>query len=92
MNSGRVVNVIFTLAFAAVAVFAAVFLYRDYQHLDHTRKEKALLEQRLGVLRKESSSQEAKVAKLNEDPEYVEKVIREKLDYAKQDEVIFRFE
>lgn len=92
MSSARVVNFLFAFLFAAVAVFAGVFLYRDYQHLDYSRKEKALLEQRLAGLQAEANTRSERIAKLNGDPEYIEKVIREKLNYAKPDEVVFRFE
>lgn len=92
MNTSRFVNTVFTFLFAGVALFAAIFLYRDYQHLDHARKQKALMEQRLATLQKESDTRQTRIDRLKRDPEYMEQVIREKLDYAKKDEVVFRFE
>ncbi len=92
MSSVRIVNILFVFLFAAVAVFAGVFLYRDYQHLDYARKEKILLEQRLSGMQAEAAARSNRVAQLQGNPEYVEKVIREKLNFAKPDEVVFRFE
>lgn len=92
MKSSQIVTFFFVLAFITVGVFAIVFLYRDYQHLDKLRSEQAILEQKLEMLRAEVSEREETLAKLKGDSEYIEKVIREKLNYAKEGEVIFRFE
>lgn len=92
MNGERIVNLIFFVLFAALAAIAVVFLYRDYQHWNHLENQQALLENRLAEMEQERLAREEAVEKLKADPEYIEKVIREKLSYAKEDEVIFRFE
>ena len=90
--SGRLVNAFFLAAFAVLAVFAAVFLYRDYQHYDYVESQHKRLEQRLATLQAESRKRDEQIEKLSGDSEYIEAVIREKLKYARQDETIFRFE
>ena len=92
MKSARFVNLIFAFVFLAVAVFASVFLYRDYQHYDNLRTQQALLEKRLESLDAEHAEREDQLQKLKGDTEYIESVIRAKLKYAKEDETIFRFE
>lgn len=92
MKSGRIVNIFFALAFVALGVFAAIYLYRDYQHLDHLKSEEQVLDNRLNSLEKAATDQQKKLDWLEGDSEYVEKVIREKLNYVKEDEDVFRFE
>lgn len=88
----RAVNLIFALAFVLLAVGASVYLYRDYQHLDKQRSEEAELARKLELLEQENQRRERSIVKMEKDSEYVEKVIRDKLNYAKEDEVVFRFE
>lgn len=92
MNTGKLVNLLFAVALIAVAVVAAVFLYRDYQHYDKLERERQILEKRLASLERESEKREGQIEKLQGDSEYIESVIRSKLKYAKEDETIFRFE
>lgn len=92
MKASRFTNLFFALLFLAAGVFAAVFLYRDYQHYDKLRSENTQLSSRLEALSEESSKREAKLERLQGDEEYIESVIRSKLNYAKDGEVVFRFE
>lgn len=89
---GRLLNALFTLSLLALGVFASVFLYRDYQHLDALRKSREVMESRLSEMEREAAARADTIAKLKSDPDFAERVIREKLSYAKQDEVVFRFE
>lgn len=82
----------FAVLFIGAGVFAAAFLYRDYQHLDKLRAEKMVLSKRHEALVEESSKREAQLENLQGNPEYIESVIRTKLNYAKEGELIFRFE
>lgn len=92
MKARRYTNLLFAVLFLGVGVAAAAFLYRDYQHLDNLRAENKVLTKRKAVLQSESESREDQLDKLQGDSEYIETVIRSKLNYAKDDEVIFRFE
>jgi cell division protein FtsB len=60
--------------------------------LDNLRSENTVLSKRHDALEDESSKREAQLKSLQGDPEYVESVIRTKLNYAKDGELIFRFE
>lgn len=92
MSARRFTNILFVLLFAGMAIFATAFLYRDYQHLDTLRAENTVLNKRSEGLREEAAKREVQFGKLNGDSEYIEAVIREKLNYAKEGEVVFRFE
>ncbi len=92
MTARRFTNLFFAVLFVGAGVFAAAFLYRDYQHLDNLRAENTVLAKRQEALAKESEKREAQLEDLQGDPEYIESVIRTKLNYAKEGELIFRFE
>lgn len=92
MKASRFTNLLFAILFLGLAAFAAVFLYRDYQHLDNLRAENKVLANRHDALVEESAKRDEQVERLQGDPEYIESVIRTKLNYAKDDEVVFRFE
>lgn len=92
MKASRFTNALFALLFLGAGVFAAVFLYRDYQHFDNLRSENVQLTSRKAALEQEADKREAQLEKLQTDSEYVESVIRTKLNYAKDGEVVFRFE
>lgn len=92
MKGGRIVNIVFVMAFLAVGALASLYLYRDYQQLDHLESQKKTLEKRYEKLTEAANEKEETLEKLQGDSEYVERVIREKLNYAKEDENVFRFE
>ncbi len=92
MKAGKIVNIVFSLALLAAAALATVFLYRDYQHYDHLLAQQTTLENRLASLEQESSKRASQLVRLNEDSEYVESIIRDRLKYARPDETVFRFE
>lgn len=92
MKSARLVNLIFAFTFLAAGVFAAVFLYRDYQQLEKLKSVEAKFERKLNALASETDRREEELAKMQHDTEHIEKVVREKLSYAKPGEVVFRFE
>lgn len=92
MTGRQFTNLFFAILFIGAGVFAAAFLYRDYQHLDNLRAENTVLSKRHDALELESGKRENQLADLQDDPEYIEAVIRTKLNYAKEGERIFRFE
>lgn len=92
MKASRFTNLLFSLLFVGAGLFAAVFLYRDYQHFDKLTNEKTQLLSRSEVLKEESEAREKQLLKLKGDREYLQAIIRERLNYAKEDELVFRFE
>lgn len=92
MNARRFTNLLFTFLFIGAGLFAASFLYRDYQHLDNLRSENIVLSKRHDALVEESTKREQQLEDLQGNSEYIESVIRTKLNFAKEGELIFRFE
>ena len=80
------------LAFLGVLVLFGVLLsdtWREYKAFD---ERDANYRQRLSEIRAEKSGREAYLRKLLDDPEFRDSVIRERLGYSREDEIIFRFE
>ena len=92
MNPGRFITTLYVVLLSGLAVGAGVLLldartqYRQLKQIESTRRvELADAESRL-------REQERILERLRSDPEFVEKVIRKRLSYARPGEVIFRFE
>lgn len=62
---------------------------REYRHFVERRAD---LENRLAQAHEEFRVKEAYYARLLEDPEFLERVARERLGYSRSDEVLFRFD
>ena len=62
---------------------------REFQHFEQERLE---AEMELDKLRGEREVKEAYLRSFLGDPEFVERVIRERMGYVGADEVVFRFE
>jgi len=92
MKRSRVFNLFFVLGFAAVAAVGGASLLQNFQKLQAKRGAYEASRARLEALEERIHSKQVALEKLDSDPEYIERVIRQKLNYAKEDEVIFRFE
>ncbi len=92
MRIRRVWNLVFTSVVLAVGSFGGSYLYRNYQELEVMRQREQAAMGDLEELQSKISERTEILRKLEGDPEYVERVIRAKFNYAKKDEVIFRFE
>jgi len=62
---------------------------REYNYFSIRQSE---LESRLLQVRDEFKRKEAYLGRLLEDPEFLERVARERLGYSRPDEILFRFE
>ena len=62
--------------------------YREYQNFK-LREER--VESKLQQAQKKFREKEAYITRLHEDTEFLERVARERLGYAKPDEILFRF-
>ena len=62
--------------------------HREYQNF---KARENRIEAKLIQARKEFAQKEAYMARLIDDPEFLERVVRERLGYARPDELLFRF-
>ena len=73
-----------------VIFFSSLILqtYREYQNF---RAREVRIEAKLTQARKEFQQKETYLARLLEDPEFLKRVVRERLGYSRPDELLFRF-
>ncbi len=83
---------IFLALFAVLAVVSAAFFWETRRELQRHREVEAA--NRLVLERKEAElrAQEERLERLRTDPAYVEKAIREGMNYVRPGETVYRFE
>ncbi|RKX34247.1 MAG: septum formation initiator family protein [Verrucomicrobia bacterium] len=90
------VNRLFLLAYAAVflalSVFAGVFFYRTYGEFLNLKAQEVENRHRLAETEIRLAEQRDILERLRQDPAFVERMIRDRLGYARPDEIVFRFE
>ena len=74
-----------------LVVFFGSLLLRTHREYKNFRARESRIEQKLIQARKEFDRKEAYITRLLEDPEFLERVARERLGYARPDELLFRF-
>lgn len=92
MTLRRSVLAFYALLFVALTMFAGLFFLRTYGQYKSLRSEEAESQQRLAELENRLAHHRAEIEGIQSDPAHLERVIRERLGYAKPDEVVFRFE
>lgn len=92
MNLSRFINAFFAVVFAGIALWAASFFVTMHRELKALQAQEAANQQRLAAAEAKLREQEKYLERLRRDPALVERIIREKLGYAKSDEFVFRFE
>ncbi|OUV91232.1 MAG: hypothetical protein CBD09_01930 [Puniceicoccaceae bacterium TMED149] len=71
--------------------FFSGLIFRTYQELKSFQQREYRLEQRLAETEAEFRRKEVYFKRLLEDDEFLERVARQRLGYARPDELIFRF-
>jgi len=71
--------------------FFGSLLLRTHREYENFRARESRIEQKLIQARKEFDQKEAYLTRLLEDPEFLERIARERLGYARPDELLFRF-
>ncbi|MEM9158951.1 MAG: septum formation initiator family protein [Verrucomicrobiota bacterium] len=92
MSFGRVFNILFALAYLALFAFAFTYLYQENDELRVLKERQSQAQEQLDTYREEVATKRDELSRLSNDPEYIEQTIRTKLNYAKDDELVFRFE
>lgn len=91
MNLRRLIVTVYLALFLGVAVTSGVFFWQSKQEYDRLKRIEAENRQRLVDAELRLREQEKVLDRLRTDPAYVEKIIRQRLGFAKPDEYIFRF-
>lgn len=92
MRSIRLLNAALLIVFLVIASFAGSYALERYRRLEVMKSSEAKAAARLLEMQVATSSKRVALARLNHDPEYVERIIRQKLNYAKAGETVFKFE
>ena len=92
MNISKVILGVFGALFAAVTLWAVTFFVQMHREITALRAQENLNQQRLAEAETRLKAQEKYLDQLRNDPVLVERLIREKLGYAKSQEFVFRFE
>jgi cell division protein FtsB len=87
----RVVLLMLLGVLLALVVFLGGLLLQTYRKYENFRARELRIEQKLAQARKEFDRKEAYLLRLMEDGEFLERVARERLGYARPDELLFRF-
>jgi cell division protein FtsB len=88
----KVILSLYLLLFAGLGVTGSYLFVDAIHEYDRLEQVETLNRQRLAEAQEKLRTEERVLKRLQTDPEYVDKVIRKKLGYAKPDEYIFRFE
>ncbi len=74
-----------------LVIFFSSLILQTYREYKNFRAREIRIEAKLTQARKEFEQKEAYLARLLEDPEFLERVVRERLGYSRPDELLFRF-
>ena len=92
VTARRLIIWIYAGLFIGLGLLSGVFFFQTYQEYAQLQRIEAESRQRLAQAEQRLRDQERVLQRLRTDPDYVEKVIRQQLHYAKPSELIFRFE
>ena len=74
-----------------LVIFFGGLLLKTHREFQNFQSRQDRIELKLIQARKEFEQKEAYLARLLEDPDFLERVVRERLGYSRPDELLFRF-
>jgi len=77
---------------ALVGVLSAFLFLQAKRELDHFKNREGELHQQLANLQVQLEAREEFLQRLQSDPDFLDRVVRQRLGYARPDELIFRFD
>ena len=89
-NRGRVVVVALFATLLMLILFFGSLILQTYREYNNFKVRELRIEEELAQARKELEYKEMYL-NLMEDPDFLERVARERLGYARPDELLFRF-
>jgi cell division protein DivIC len=92
VNWSRFISIAFSLLFAAVAGWGALFFLELHRELTALRAQEEVNQRKLVTAQAKLAEQEKYLIRLRNDPALVEQVVRKKLGYVRANEFVFRFE
>jgi cell division protein DivIC len=92
VNSQRLLAIVYAVMLSGLGIGAGVLLLEARAQHRQLKQIEAETLRKLADAKSRLSEQERILNRLRTDPEYVERVIRKRMSYARPGEVIFRFE
>jgi cell division protein DivIC len=92
VNLNKFINGLYIVLFTGITLWAVTFFVQMHRELKALQAQEAVNQRRLAEAETKLKAQEKYLDRLRHDPALVERLIRQKLAYAKADEFIFRFE
>ena len=92
VNYSKLVLGFYALLFVGVALWGITFFVQMQRDLTTSRLQEIANQRRLEAAQARLKEQERYLERLQHDPALVERLIRQKLGYAKGQEFVFRFE
>ena len=92
MTVNRLFLLVYAAVFLALSAFAGVFFYRTYGEFLNLKAQEAENRHRLAETEIRLAEQRDVLGRLHRDPAFVERIIRDRLGYARPDEIVFRFD
>jgi cell division protein FtsB len=80
-----------SVAFGILVISLGGLVVKNYREFQHFKERESRIEAKLIQARKEFAQKEVYLSRLINDPEFLERVVRERLGYARPDELVFRF-
>lgn len=88
----RLLLTLYSLVFVVLAAGTVTFFWQTRAEYQRLREIERVTAERLRVAEARLVEQQEMLQRLQNDPAFIEMVIRRRLGYAKPDELIFRFE
>lgn len=92
VNSRRVITVVYVVLLTVLGIGAGALFLDARAEYNQLKQVEAANRRRLAEAEARLREQERVLERMRTDPAFVEKVIRQKLHYARPGEVVFRFE
>lgn len=92
VNYSKLVLGFYAALFVGVALWGITFFVQMQRDLTTSRLQESANQRRLDAAMARLQEQERYLDRLQHDPALVERIIRQKLGYAKSQEFVFRFE
>lgn len=89
-NRGQIITVVLLSTFIVLCFFFSGFVLQSFREYKNFKLEENRIEAKLAQTQEELEHQEIYLSLL-EDPDFLERVARERLGYARPDELLFRF-
>lgn len=87
----RVILLLMMGILLVLIIFFSGLMVQNYREYKHFKDRQLRIEAKFIQARKELAQKEMYLARLLEDPDFLERVVRERLGYARADELLFRF-